>query len=770
MKKILLVLILVAVMAFWAMPAAATISATSHSLGSSSAGGDCAVCHVAHGSDASGSRLWAGTITPPGSVLNVGEVSQLCGYCHWGTAGGGSWENANVTTLVWDAASHGVQMDGVNPPRQMIDPPVSGTFPYYAAATDTAIECTSCHDVHSDPAGGVGNGFRPFLRAPIEVICSQCHGTRRYAQGVLDSADALGLWGTNGYQGINNRGSHPVGTDVTGDNFGVGTSPITFPDEVTVLWDNTADSWAMGGHLHNGTDTGGVTCVTCHAVHGIQNDSAEPTAIANAIPNAQFLVFGQGLGAPDNGRQMANGNGDYNALCEACHWSAAVVIDTDYNADAPHPNPGGTAFGHPVDDMEVISAVNWLDAFGDADWPVGNMGIPGFDVTDNNNITTPQVICESCHVPHPAANVGRVDDDFGGFVNSDYILRNDITNICDNCHDNTNSVAGHHPVGVSYTGRPAYLSDNGTLVCTTCHSSSGGHNWQTLGGVGLDPDWLPADNGRDADNGVEQYNVNMSITCMDCHYNLYADNGKSPTPYDGMTGVYAAETDYATIGSGTHFVGLIGQNAGGYSDSSAWWDAFGAVGSNIQAYDWDDTEGDGVQAYSRFGGADDAPVLVCESCHELEPTGNVDTHLLLGAYIEDPAADQGTEFCATCHEPSGTHPLTGDNIDRADPDRTLSTDYTNISWLVDPAADPNLVLSSDTDNFFTCDSCHQVHDANTNSRTFILDTEPLNVQPAPVSILVDPTDGNYTTDYVTTYQQSPGGDHSEFCNQCHPYK
>ncbi len=753
MKKILCILGAVAMVFAFAGIAGATLSNTSHSLAPS--GGDCASCHVPHGA-AGANRLWPATPGAPGGVTLVGEVAPLCGYCHFGVTGGGGFASADATTFVWGDNSHGVQMSDTSLPGSQID---QNAFPYYDNATDSHIECTTCHDVHSDPAGGVGNGFRPFLRAPIEALCSQCHGNRRYEGGSVAFGNALANWGTDSAQGVNNPGSHPVGPDVTGDNYKAGTSPISIPDEMTVDFPaaGVKDAWAMGGHLTSG-DSGGVTCATCHAVHGIFVDTAEATlpATADTVPNGNMLVMFQPSVIQDaNGRDIYNGEGGINDLCEACHSDATPSIDAGYNADSYAPNPGGTDFGHPVDDMEIQAVMDWVTAF-PADWPVGDLTL--IDTSDNVNIADPVVICESCHVPHPAANVNRTDDDgAGGFANSEFILRNSQVDVCADCH--TSAAAGHHPVGIAYTGRPVYLPDDGgDLACSTCHSGTGGHNWTGIGAVGLDPDWLPIDNGRAATRAVEQYNADMSITCMDCHYGLDANNGKSPTPYDGIP----TESAYATIGSGTHFIGLIGQNAGAFGTTTAFWTNFGGT-LNPQGDTWADG------GYSRFGNIETAPVLVCESCHELQPNVNVDTHLLLGAFIEEPTSDQGTAFCASCHEPTGTHPLTGDTITRTETNRNLSTDPAlGDGWLVDPAGDPNLILSAIGDNFFTCDTCHQIHDANSNSQTFILDTAPANV--ATNTALTLPTSGSYIASYVTGYQTSPGGDHSSFCDQCHPYK
>ena len=652
---------------------------------------------------------------------------------------------------------------GSSLPNSQVDN--TGGYPYYSNATDSTIECTTCHDVHDDPSGTGITGFRPFLRAPYSALCSKCHGARRYENAVVVSGNTVGNWVTT-QVGLANPGSHPVGADITGDVSG-GTTPITIPDIMTVSISGTADDWAMGGHLDDGTDTGGVVCATCHAVHGLQWDNAESVldSTDNFVPGNNMLVVDQ-TAITLSGRSVANGLNDaYNALCEACHVNGAGAnIDAYYNADAPSPNPGGTDFGHPVDDMELASDTSWVTGF-PTDWPSGSTS--PVDLTGNNtNITAPYIICESCHTPHPEANAGRSDDSRlagGGFTDSDYILRNQIENICADCHTQAASPTVHHPVGIAYTSRPAYLtSDGGTLACSTCHAGTGAHNWGGVGMVGLDPDWIPSDNARNISAvQADQYALSMGITCMDCHLTLSGANGQSPTLFDGIVG----EAEYDAIGSGTHFIGLIGGNSSYAANSNAYWSSEMGAASNVQALNWPDVGSKTETAWSRFGGTAAAPVLVCESCHELEPNKNSGVHLLLGTFTESPDVAT-TGFCETCHDPVGTHPMTNDTITRTEANRNLETSIV-VDWLQTPT-DPN--LSAMGNDVFSCDNCHQVHDANTNSTSFILDVANDTALVATSVAVSRRTVAPYSATYATEYQASPGSDHSGFCDQCHPYK
>ena len=773
MKKTLYILLAVAVVAVWSVPAMAGITATSHELAGID-GGACAACHLPHGAVQGGQRLWPAQAVSSAAGNMVQEVAPLCAYCHH-TLGGAAIGAAASDAYVWGTNSHGVLMSTSTPPYSYTD---SG-LEYQADASDGVLECTTCHNVHEDPTSGAG-GNRPFLRAGINELCSGCHDNRRFEDGaVVGGAAALAAtvsnWGASTV-GLLNPGSHPVGLDINGNNTG-GDTPVTLTlDELSVGFDSAVrNAWTIGGHLTGG-DTGGVICTTCHSVHGVQYDAdgtGLPDAGLDASPNENFLTIYQTANQTDpNGRSIANGEADYNALCEGCH--SGGIVAAAYNSTSAtynNPNPGGTSYGHPVDDMDATQ--NWV-----TDGAGGFNGFPEGDPLIAGALVDPTPICESCHVAHPNANAaaGRTDEGLGDFATSDYILRDNGDDICTSCHSAA-VVSNHHPVAITYNvpaGSPiTYLSaitaaGDYNLACGTCHGTGSGgvHNWDSMAEVGLDPAWLPLDNGRSSTLANERYNANTSITCMDCHYGIDGDRTtKAPTLHDGLNAAYIGTNEtagvagqYAIIGSdtGTHFIGLI---------SKPWGTAAGGLGAQSPT---GDPEADawplGANVISRFGGDATNTVLVCESCHDLQPGKNTGVHLLMASFVEEDAAqaDSRSNMCEYCHLPPGTHPQSGDTVTRTD--TTLTVDMA-VAWLQTPT-DTNVVMTNGTD-IINCDNCHQVHDANDPSYTFILDTAAGNVAAGAAD--ADPVSGNYTAAYVTSVLQNKGGDHQLFCDQCHPY-
>jgi len=753
------------------------------------AAGPCSACHIPHGGGAN--RLWPTSPSTNGQV--VGVVSGLCGACHT-TEGAytSSMSAAQSNAYVYATNSHGVLMArGANEPWST-DVANSG-LPYAAQAGN--MECTSCHNVHSDPSSGEAGANRPFLRDNINALCARCHTNRHYVGAALSQGSTVtpGAWGT-GNVGLLNPGSHPVGSDITGELDTVTPdSAVAIPTHMSVVASGTGGWWSLGGKRWDGTATGGVTCVTCHAVHGTEYDPQDTGntdySAVNASPFVNYLATEQASDAAWNSRNrsIANGTGDFNALCEACHgvqaWTGVSTWTTNNPATAPgggafsdathNVNPGAAGtFSHPIDSYPS-SVQAGVASFGTSNWPEGNAAIAGANVL-------PVPICESCHVPHPTADAAR--EDLTGFAPGQFILRDSATDVCDNCHTTTPS--SHHPVGIAYDSTGvSYLRNvtgaaGDTLTCATCHTSA--HNWSGPSQVGLDLAWLPLNNGRDETTCAnDQYNLQTSRTCMDCHYGMDTSSGTlSPTFNDGITG----EAEYqvaSAANSATHYIGAA------HTAATNWRNA--PLVSNIFACDatgdWANNIGapmtNANTAWSRWGNNSTNPVTVCESCHELEPDKNVG-HLLLAAFTEGSNGDDGDadghdQLCEGCHGvPAGTHPLTGSIVSR-----TGAATNTTASW-IRAAVFGNATMDTANDRL-SCDSCHQVHDANPNSNTFILDapdTDNLGTAAAVTLVAAGTVDAGTPeldnvnaelTGYVVPTLSGRGGNFTGYCDQCHMY-
>ena len=894
MKKAGLILLMVAcatVLTIGSTFAAGVID-TPHdvtSIAALTAQGACSVCHIPHKS--TGDRLWSATQSSVGAYFDQrGDVGVLCSSCH---VTDGAYK-ANLTQASWAEKyvyapmSHDVVIDPYVMTDTQDDVSLSG-LPY-ATKDDpidkgdpNTIQCTSCHNVHDNATN------KPFLRVNIRDLCIRCHYDRAHDGTDWQNGATAGIiddWG--GGLGRFNLGSHPVGTNITGDMPGTRVTPIiVFDDLAPTAWiqffnddagitDRTDDSeypagggwWNLGRHTATDADVlpgtgkdGGVVCVTCHAIHGVQDDT-DPTEDKIAIdlvlppinewdynPNVNLLALPQSSGmSPPGSPVIANGGfmGDdlldgANRLCEACHRGGIAGPDPfslelndesgPYQGDF-FPNPGGTDYTHPIDDVVVLTEA--VSEFPDY-WPDGGAGDPTPPPEP-----TPIPICESCHIAHPARSIITVRGDItpGVLINDpptdgagQFILRNGAFAVCAECH--TTGIGDHHPVGTMTNdfplvidvpwdtlqiGKDGFIGNSDEHIeCGDCHNMPGAHGWPGPNQINLDPDWWPLNNGRDPLDtmlGELANSMGASATCELCHYKMQQgpwiagiDPATTPTndsATDWDKSDYPPAGEYQKIGEGTHFLGEVNAGAGAeiiWSDG--WMGPDPGTLFDARYERWPNSNPSGATGWSRWGTTTEGVHLVCESCHELEPDKNEPgSKLLLFWFAEDydDPINQGKNaktsyFCEGCHSengPDGTHAMSEDivsrtnlplDIDNTNTFKLLRTNAAGIGTgtpdITPPGAPGYSTFPSGGADLMNCDSCHQVHDANTDSRTYILDAPDPNVTAGPDTDdyerggppHVDPYKAGFAHPLGNTdlADGPPDLNYTGFCDQCHWY-
>lgn len=722
--------------------------------------GDCSYCHIPHKAQGS-QRLF---VVEPTTVAQgmYGYIGAMCAeYCHdklatlprayaGNTALNGP-PGGNTTPDPTSAPAHGLNLVTTVMPANTI---VAASLPYgndgrgrNSQNVVGSFECTTCHDPHKNAPGPPVDASEALLRVEIDEICTVCHLERGLGAG------AWAGYGDTNAQGTTLNASHPVGTNVTGDNDGTPNSNI-FIGMANAAGGTVFDApyggssaHNLGGHLidgvaKDGADNGPVTCATCHAVHGLQADSGDETASpAPSGPFEDLLAIQQGFqGTSESIGTGLNANGgnnvmQSNGLCAGCHGYTTAAIN-DYN-------PGATAFSHPANGTPATNNMGAITEPG-LGWPYGL----NTDVVPNLDLA---VICESCHKPH-------------GATTNSHILRADELEICSLCH--TSAPANHHPAGVVMCAPMADADIDGgivgTLECADCHNGNGAHNWLGAGEVGLNPNWEPTNNARGAADVVGQIATNLGKECMDCHLGGLVQN--SPTCRNGNAPTNGGVDTLENRGDGSHYIGDTTDAILALGDRSG-------VAFNPTTDLWNAT---GYSRWSTASGTGDR-ANVCESCHELEFDKNVaGTALLLFNYHERYDVAQA-DFCTGCHgvTPSGngTHPLTGSTItaqeDNAKVGRpAVLTLVNDPSGFADAAGAPNLAEypgGVTTNNRTNCDSCHQPHDTSTDGGSFILEyggVGGLGKLNSDVSGLTLPTHRAASDQNI---------DHRDLCIQCHNY-
>jgi len=622
--------------------------------------------------------------------------------------------------------------------------------PGTGAALADGVVCISCHAVH-----GVQSDNEPTLTpqvAPNTNLLARAQGTAgRVGDGMTGLASVANGQGNDrnnlceichfgGAGGVGNFGdalfmmnNGPAGTTYgarpnrPNPGFTVFTHPI---DDALVVNEAVAEAavpinWPIGSNpgatpiVAGAPDIGNPRpiCESCHVPHPAR-------AVVKERPDVNYAALAE------KGEYILRDNVD--DICNQCH--SANVSNHHPISTARQMGTAGAvgAFVVPGNGGQIGDGDNWLECndchnmSGAHNWTGPNaVGLdPNWEPLDN----------------------GRSDGtDVVGGQNAN------MSETCEECHYRLDTAAGGG-------------AQDSTIAKTPTHLTAA-------------LDWVAADIGTGADG----------------------------------RGASGANISYQKHGLSTHFLGDVNP-AGGRGEIITW--ANGWVGAtNVPAAGalFDATaavwpNGNLTPGYSRWGVvggvSNSVPPrhLVCESCHELEPDRNEPGSKLLLYWFKEGTDSDGTPagggvagkngatsfFCEGCHSqngPAATHAMSADTVTRTGLALNSSSNYLDMQDLGDgviPVAAPRLsggvvgtIGTSTVDvgmaNGMNCDSCHQTHDAPTNSGSYILEAPSANVgDPAPVEF--DGRGGDAAANVAGGHPYGNNdADYTNFCDQCHRY-
>jgi predicted CXXCH cytochrome family protein len=252
--------------------------------------GSCPICHIPHKSPGL-NRYWT---IPNRGFGPEGEVGNLCFACHSSNGYGSTLltEASYAEKYVFPGVGMSRSSHGLTVTKEYEEGTVGSELPYANIADDrvdkngkiNTIQCTTCHNVHDNMT------HKPFLRDNIKTLCSKCHKKDN------SHTDNFDLSITR-----DKEGSPAVFWKGTGFELTFTLLPFKSISGVTdgMAPHDGGGVWNLGRHLATdevernrlpGTGLqGGITCVTCHAVHGVQDDSDANNPIT--LPNENLLSF-----------------------------------------------------------------------------------------------------------------------------------------------------------------------------------------------------------------------------------------------------------------------------------------------------------------------------------------------------------------------------------------------------------------------------------------------------------------------------------------------
>lgn len=738
MKKCLFSLAAVlAVLAFSLTPSHAAVEGSKHDMVAmavanaaynnpliTGANGLCSACHLPH--KAGGLKLWPKV--PPAVSPTFGTLGFTCAYCHDGGIIANQPADMSQTVFVAGVMSgHGMGGTAAGSIGDLATIRTS-TMPYTSAlATDTYMECVSCHSVHNSyPAA------RPFLEAKAPVtglndLCVVCHAGK----------DSVAM----------SSGKHPsdIAGTITGDITGPGNSPIVTP--LSGIMQTPAGGtglvadpvWNAGPHLTSGANNG-VYCNSCHNVHG---DEGGNIRLTTKPYGSALLAFDPNTGV---GQQTAN------AFCEACHQGGHGQAPVG-TATTSWPNPGlGTTAFHPADDDDSNGATRIVAIATPAGWVFG---------TGQSGVA--EVLCTTCHGVHNNNFEGTTFAGTPALRASGAGAGTVQTNFCGACHTtvpadcfHTGHIGGDTSGGTWAAMQTGGATGFGTVIgtgtastdCNLCHRAHNAPGQHVMRKVYTATSTV----------GV----ANPDQICVDCHTS-------NPSVYTTFGGTGTTGTDLAShfVGNVTLATGSVGFPTNGFGTTDL---VFSAQKTNA----WPNN------ALSVYGSPDTAKsnkgIVVCTSCHAIgntcgtssttasvTRTGDATGTYMMIAPSGNPINAFGTAvnrgdtvdtspnyLCTGCHgenafakntalELAGTtHPLLAVTATTTVPVGTFGGTLT-------------------TGNHINCESCHRAHDASTKSGSYILEKNT-----GADTVIV----GSNTVPTMV----EPAHAHNKFCSSCHSSK
>ncbi len=648
--------------------------------------GMCSYCHIHHSSK--GDRLWP---TPGDSSVRVaGLVGVLCASCHVAVitnihSPATSHDDVDRTADIYNTSlvNHVLIDDGVyanNTNQNYFGAGVAAQFnqqnvwPYCGtqgtSGSPVQIECSSCHNPHDDSKGqsaetteansrlGYGNDF---LRAEMYnngngvAFCEYCHEekTRSGAAG-----NTIGT------------GTHPVGTTANAGDLAQADIHIESAERATlqaagnivssVFYDmgiGTGNGSALadagpGTHLTS-YDTGGVTCQTCHKVHGAAAGAGDTWDVSGSTGSYLGSADPVYLAASDDGyanilaiENDANGGtvgytyltegratGDYNDLCIDCHETTPSVgknwLNMGEAGDKINPDGAGIASSDAVDAHPVNIAPNGVSEVGfaltvkdpgwnttnsnwtDARW-AGNAGTArdfafvgtprwyGAGETVGANGARTEIVCLTCHALHDGEN-------------GTPMLRANSLTYCNDCHTNSIGLVSH-PVGPgsAMADNPdgATWPNGDVLPLANYYQGSGGTTSFNHTPADANLEDMACFTCHAAHDGVDGFMLRVkddnSRICVGCHTDFVATTG-NVSQRENPSNYIAEYAESPTARLGSHYTGTISDSQANSAYGETRWAFSGA---------WTDTiSGPATAQTSHWAGGGSYSRIQCQSCH-----------------------------------------------------------------------------------------------------------------------------------------------------------
>jgi len=616
-------------------------------------GGACEYCHIPH--KAKGDQLW--TVSPRGPEGGWGSrpIAKLCYTCHDNTGGG---FNANdVTATAYSDFSHGFVITEIPPQPDGMPPDLS----WMAGKEIGLLDCTTCHDPHSNTPPFIGEG-------DIDRLCKKCHG--RENPGVVGKENVFGEEETA-------YSLHPTEVEYE-DLSGNGVTNLhAFPQRL----EEPAESgnWRLGAHRVGWEQGAGpVGCQTCHPVHGGWNYFQD---ILPGPPAKSLLA-------------LENTGGNSAMFCQLCHQGGdpeeLVGTDSDHPINSNDGDPA-TLYppGWPAGEAGEVTCSSCHDAHGGK--PATNLLRKGGNEAEG--------WCFSCHslvsLMPPYHHSSRENDD-------PVIFESALT--CGDCHGRGPGWSAHN----GFEGFKVEVLPNSSSFCEACHlpehpGELTAQVYSALTGYPIDFSTaaFPASHGRQGGRDSHLLNDYDDDSVANCEPRTSVWTESGGLSKYGQEGEIVCESCHGILRNAGLLLGTDDAHllAGGWK-------------SNLLLAPYEDNDpGLGVEQPDFFPG----PTLsaLCRGCHYSVREGNEPT------FVHNPPAHTVVDYLY----PPGLTPYGRETLEIITAPFESTSDLCPEVSSADQMTPPSGIgspfvpgaFSYPAEHVMDCDSCHRPHGGDTDS-------------------------------------------------------
>ena len=468
--------------------------------------GTCNSCHINH-------------TAPGGELTNIGGNANLCISCH-NAAGSAStlpFANANKAIPGVSGNSHSWDKLAIN---AIYETNIPSNAEMSSRIPSGNIICSTCHNQHSQD-------FPPFLRATNsgDALCKECHSARDVGNFLANTTL--------------NKGSHPVG--VTYNNADTRflispLSPMTLVNSKVECSSCHSVHYAAtnDGNLLRATNNDAL-CANCHT-YGVHHGMSCSVCHQTHNPNkTNIFMIKDSIVTPSNGtvavvlssetgvNSYADGDANYNGVCEACHTTTAYHRN---NGSGNHShNTGANCIGcHPHKDAfsagDCITCHALAQDNGDGIPVGGRRAIIGEFPASNAHAHYGAAInaqsCQVCHdmSTHKSGIVKLIDADNSSiyqFIKPENLTTDpDVSNFCMSCHDAN---------GATRLATPLNPFGNGNIAPDVKMKFQGTLQWNEWYGDFCfgDEGTLRSVNSHHDISNADQIFSGAKIECLNCH-------------------------------------------------------------------------------------------------------------------------------------------------------------------------------------------------------------------------------------------------------------